>query len=347
MSDARTAGDAKKRLTLALQGGGAHGAFTWGVLDRLLEEPRLEVEAISGTSAGAMNAALYAYGLQQGGPAAAQTALHDFWHSVSRAGGAVFDAARYLEGWPAMKAFAAAWGQVLTHVWSPYDNPLYANPLRALISAAIDFDKLRRCEKPRVFVCATNVRSNERKVFSGDELSADALLASACMPTLFQAVEIGGEHYWDGGYMGNPALEPLLEYCPDILIVQVNALRRDDLPDSAAEIVDRLNEITFNAALVNEIRTISAMNKLLERGQLVNTTFRPIRFHAIEGDEEMSRLGSASKSRTDWSFLQRLRDLGRAAATAWLADPACFACVGETGSVDVERKFISRARGSS
>jgi NTE family protein len=330
-----------KRITLALQGGGSHGAFTWGVLDRLLEERALEIEAISGTSAGAMNAAVLAHGLVAGGAAAAKTALHDFWESVSQAGESVFDASRYFSQWPAVKNLASVWSEALTSVWSPYDNPAYANPLRKLL-AAIDFERLRKHEKPRIFVCATNVRTNARKIFTGAELSVEAVLASCCIPTVFQAVELGGEHYWDGGYTGNPALEPLLGICQDILVVEVNALSRDEIPRRADDIVNRLNEITFNSALVQEIRTIETMNKLLAAGKLVNTGYKPIRFHAIEAEQEMSSLGVRSKNNTDWTFLLHLHELGRASAQAWL-QAGNFDKIGRDRTVDVEKKYVVRS----
>jgi NTE family protein len=332
-----------KRITLALQGGGSHGAFTWGVLDRLLEEPGLEIEAISGTSAGAMNGALLAYGMMIGGPDAAKRSLHEFWRSVSEAGDSVFNPSRYVRDWPVVKSLAPLWGDVLSHVWSPYDNPLYSNLLEPLLAAAIDFERLRYCEKPKLFVCATNVKTNERKIFEPAELSPNALLASACLPSLFQAVEVDGEYYWDGGYMGNPALAPLLEFCQDMLIVEVNALHREELPMRAGDILDRLNEITFNGALVQEIELINTMNKLIENGNLVNSRYKPIRFHAVGAEREMSALGHSSKmENTDWEFLRRLHALGRESVGAWLEDPEGFAKVGVCASCDVDAKFVKR-----
>jgi NTE family protein len=333
---------ATKRITLALQGGGSHGAFTWGVLDRLLEEPALEIEAISGTSAGAMNGAVLAYGLMVGGPDAAKRSLNEFWRSVSEAGESVFNPSRYLRDWPVVKSLVPIWDDVLSHFWSPYDNPLYRNLLEPLLAAAIDFERLRRGEKPKLFVCATNVKTNERKIFEPAELSLNALLASACLPSLFQAVEVDGEYYWDGGYLGNPALAPLLEFCQDILIVEVNPLHRHEVPMRASDILDRLNEITFNAALVQEINVINTMNKMIENGNLVNTRYKPIRFHAIDAEREMSGLGVSSKTNTDWGFLRRLHTWGRKSAEAWLKDSGGFANVGICASCDVDAKFVKR-----
>jgi NTE family protein len=331
----------RKTITLALQGGGSHGAFTWGVLDRLLEEPALDIEAISGTSAGAINGALLAYGLMMGGPDSAKKSLHEFWRSVSESGESVFNPSRYVRDWPGINSLAPIWDDVLSHIWSPYDNPLYRNLLEPLLAAAIDFEHLRRCEKPKVFVCATNVKTNERKIFGPTELTPNALLASTCVPSLFRAVEVDGEYYWDGGYMGNPALAPLLTFCQDMLIVEVNPLRRDEVPMKAHHILDRLNEITFNAALVQELNVINTINKMIEKGDLVvNTGYKPIRFHTIGAEGEMSELGHSSKLNTDWEFLRRLHSLGRESAGAWLADSEGFAKVGVSASCNVDAKFV-------
>jgi NTE family protein len=329
----------RKKITLALQGGGTHGAFTWGVLDRLVEEPALEIEAISGTSAGAMNAAALAAGMAKAGTAGAKRTLRAFWKGVSDAGDAVFDPSRYLGNWPAVQNLAELWSDALTQVWSPYDNPNYANPLAGVLSDVIDFERLRTSREPQVYVCATNVRTNERRIFRAAELSDNALLASACLPTLFQAVEVDGEHYWDGGYVGNPALEPLLDHCPDLLVVQVNAVRRPEIPRTAEEIVNRVNEITFDSALVQEVHAINDMNKLLLAGRLVGTRHKYIRFHVIEAGDEMAALGARSKNDTGWTFLTHLHALGRKAAGAWLADPERFGKVGRDCTVDVERHF--------
>jgi NTE family protein len=339
----QTDGHPQKHITLALQGGGAHGAFTWGVLDRLLEEPAICIEAISGTSAGAMNAAVMASGLIGGGPEAAKKALYDFWKSVSVAGDSVFDPSRYLRAWPGFENLASIWSDVFTHVWSPYDNPYYKNGLRRLVSDAIDFKRLSTAKTPRVFICATNVRTNERTIFKGARLTPDALLASACIPTLFRAVDVGGQFYWDGGYMGNPVLEPLLAFCQDLVIVEVNAFARTDVPKKADDIMSRLNEITFNSALVQEIRGIETMNKLLKRGQLRDTKYKTIRFHVIESAHDMAGLGARSKNNTDWSFLLHLRDLGRESASFWLEHPGKWGKVGHECTVDVDEKFIRRS----
>ncbi|HEY1328782.1 MAG TPA: patatin-like phospholipase family protein [Casimicrobiaceae bacterium] len=334
-----------RHISLALQGGGAHGAYTWGVLDRLVEEPTLRIEAVSGTSAGAMNGALFVDGWTRGGRDGVQHALRTFWREVSKAGDAAFNPWRYADAWPALRGLAGAWSEALARLWSPYDNPVYRNPLADIVSATIDFGTVQRARRPRLFVCATNVLTNERRVFAGRDLGAAALLASACLPTLFQAVEIAGEHYWDGGYTGNPALGPLLPCSDDMLIVEVNALRRTSVPTSATEIFNRLNEVSFNASLVQEIDTIETMNRLVASGALEDRRYRIIRFHAIEADGTLAALGADSKHDTDWNFLRHLHALGRAAAQRWLDDPDQFGAVGRASSIDVERRFCALAPG--
>jgi NTE family protein len=236
-----------------------------------------------------------------------------------------------------LRNLASAWGEALARLWSPYDNPLYRNPLANIVQAAIDFDSLALCRKPPLFVCATNVLTNERRVFSGSELTPEALLASACLPTLFRAVEVRGEHYWDGGYTGNPAIEPLLAHSDDVLIVEVNALQRTDVPTRAVDIFNRLNEIAFNTSLIQEIHVIETMNKLIANGSLVDPKYRPIRFHCIAGDPAMTSLGADSKHDTGWDFLQHLHALGRASAQRWLDQ--WLDTVGIQSTIDVDARF--------
>ena len=341
-----TGGATRRRtVALALQGGGAHGAYTWGVLDRLTEEPALSIEAVSGTSAGAMNAALLVDGLARGGPDGARHALRTFWEAVSREGDAVFNPWRYLEPFPALRDLTAAWGDAVARLWSPYDNVAYRNPLADILTPAIDWTGLARVRKPRLFVCGTDVLSNERCIFTGARVTVEALLASACLPKLFRAVEIGPHAYWDGGYTGNPALDPLLPYADDVLIVEVNALHRPSVPRKAAEIAGRLDEIAFNSALVQEIRGIENINKLLRAGTLTDPRYRPIRFHAIVADPRMTSLDATTKYQTDLAFLRDLRALGYEAAAAWLADPQRYGAVGVRSSIDVQRRYCALARG--
>ena len=253
-----------KRINLALQGGGAHGAYTWGVLDRLLEEDRLEVEAISGTSAGAMNAAVFADGMGRGGRPEARRALEAFWRNISQAAQygplqpTPFD--RYANGWNLDHSAAFVAFDLLTRMLSPYQlNPTNYNPLRNVLEKSVDFKRLEGCRAVKLFISASNVKTGKVRVFKSGEITPDVLLASACLPFLFQAVTIDGDPYWDGGYMGNPAIFPLIygAEAADVLIVQVNPLGSDRVPTTAPEIMNRLNEISFNSSLMREMRAIA------------------------------------------------------------------------------------------
>ena len=329
----------KKRICLALQGGGAHGAFTWGVLDRLLEEDALEIEAVSGTSAGAMNGAILVDALKRGGPQDARARLEAFWASISAGGNEVFKPGRAMV--PAFMPTLdwsplALWTEALSLVWSPYDNPFYRNVLADILAEALpDCSALNDARLPYLFVCATNVRTNRRKIFGAGELDIPALTASACLPTLFRAVEIDGNFYWDGGYLGNPALYPLRSPAlgPDVLIVWVNPLHQATVPTNARAIVDRVNEVTFNATLVQEIEAIDAINELKADGDSRNSPFKRVHLHEIKDEPHLATLDFASKSKTDWPFLLQLRDFGRAAAAEWL--DRCFDDVGAKATADM------------
>ncbi len=335
----------KKSLNLALQGGGAHGAFTWGVLDRLLEEERLEIDGISGTSAGAMNAAVLAEGYCKGGREGARAALGDFWERVGHLG-----SLNPLQGgpidwmndvWKIDPAPSDLLFDTISRVLSPYQfNPLNWNPLRTLLEDAIDFKTLAGYDGIKLFISATNVRSGKNRVFEHAELSADVLLASACLPFLFQAVEIDGEPYWDGGYMGNPAIYPLIYNCAsrDIAIVQINPLTRDELPRTAPEILDRINEISFNSTLVREMRAIAFVSRLIDEQALDSTKYKRLNIHIVEAEDEMDDLGVASKMNARPDFLQRLHRIGRGAAERWLAES--FDAVGERSSIDIVDRFL-------
>ena len=311
-------------VDLALQGGGSHGAFTWGVLDRLLEEDRLQIEGISGTSAGAMNAAVLADGHAAGGSKGAQTALHDFWRRVS-------DAARLspfrrspldviLGRWtmdtsPVFLAFDLA-----ARLFSPYDlNPMGDNPLRDILANSVDFERVAR-SPIRLFITATNVRTGRGRVFRNAELTPDVLLASACLPTLFQAVDIDGEAYWDGGYAGNPTITPLVRECSssDTVLVQVNPVERAGTPRSARDILNRLNEVAFNATLLKELRMIAVLRQVANAGNCEGARWASMRIHRIASDA-MNDLGYSSKLNAEWEFLCLLRDEGRRCAEAFLA----------------------------
>jgi NTE family protein len=333
-------------INLALQGGGAHGAFTWGVLDRLAEDERLAFDGISATSAGAMNAVVFTYGWSQGGREGARQALAQFWRRVS-------DAAmmgplqpswldriagnHLLQFSPAFQI--ADW---ITRLFSPYEfNPFNHNPLRDVLLQSVDFDALRASDCPiKLFLSATNVRTGKVKVFVRNEICADRTLASACLPLMFQAVEIDGEHYWDGGYMGNPALYPLIYHCDsrDIVIVHINPLNREKLPKTATEIMNRINEITFNSSLMREMRAIEFVTRLIEEGKVSGNELRHVLIHGISAEEEMNRLGVASKLNADWDFLTYLRDTGRAHADVWLADN--FDRLGKESTIDIREKYL-------
>jgi NTE family protein len=333
-------------VNLALQGGGAHGAFTWGVLDRLLDDQRIAIEAISATSAGAMNAVVTAYGMTEGGRDGARKALANFWRRISHAAASgplqpsIFDRLvgnRSLENSPAFLMF-----DLLSRLLSPYQfNPLNYNPLRTVLEQSVDFDRLRTHRCPvKLFLSATNVRTGKVKVFGNDELNTDAVLASGCLPFLFHAVEIDGEHYWDGGYMGNPAIFPLIYNCAsvDVVIIHIYPLERPELPRNAAEIMNRINEISFNSSLMREMRAINFVTKLIDDGDLDNGKVRRMLIHAIAADEAMSKLGVASKLNADWDFLMYLHEIGRDAAAKWL--DANFDRIGVESTVDLQTVYM-------
>ncbi len=335
---------ARKPINLALQGGGAHGAFTWGVIDRLLEDGRLDFDAISGTSAGAMNAVVTVDGLERGGFDGARERLDQFWHGVSQGGG------RIEPGYQVLQEIIGFWRSSmqpfsyfprLTAMASPYRfNPLNINPLRDLLESLVDFERVRKCKSARLFVSATNVRTGKIKVFTGPDVTADAVMASACLPNLFQAVEIDGEAYWDGGYMGNPALFPFFEdkQSDDTLLVQINPVRREKVPRTGVEIAERVSEITFNASLLRELRAIDFVNRLLAENRLDTSRYRPNRLHRIEASEALEDHGASTKLDTSWRFFQELRDAGRSAAAKFLK--AHYADVGVRSSFDLRAEFL-------
>ncbi|MGU2419705.1 patatin-like phospholipase family protein [Burkholderia cenocepacia] len=312
-----------KKIALALQGGGSHGAFTWGVLDRLLEDERLVIESMSGTSAGAVNAAVLADGFEKGGAQGAREALARFWSAMAQAG--IFSPYRSGPLNPLGPDWSpvAQWWDWISQIFSPSQlNPLNFNPLRNVLSQTIDFACVRRCQKIQLYVSATNVRTNSLRIFTGAELSAEVLLASACLPQLYPAVAVDGEYYWDGGYLGNPVLEPLVDGCTDvadIVLVQVDPFQRDAVPRTAHEIASRVNEISFNASLMREIRTIAGITQLIADGVVKDPRYKCVYFHRIAAEEMFRGLGAHSKLDTHPAFLARLRDCGREAASTWIA----------------------------
>ena len=339
----------EKLVNLALQGGGAHGAFTWGVLDRLLEDERLVFDTISGTSAGAMNAVVLTSGYEQDGRHGAREALQKFWRAVSRDGRmnpiqrGLMD--RFLGNWsldynPAFLAF-----DVASRFLSPYDfNPFNINPLREILEREVDFAAVRACKKLKLFISATNVRTGKARIFRTGEITPDMVMASACLPFLFKAVEIDGTPYWDGGYVGNPPLYPFFRATgtDDVILVQTNPVVREETPQTAREILNRINEITFNASLLSEFRAIGFVRRLVEGGIIRRFTGRSgqrsLRLHRIASTEELTDLTSSSKFNTEWSFLLHLRDIGRAAADAFLKKN--FASIGRRATLDPSKELV-------
>jgi NTE family protein len=344
-----------KKINLALQGGGAHGAFTWGVLDVLASDPRLKFEGITATSAGAMNAAVFVSGYHNGGPTEGLRRLESFWRDVSNVGFFAHQESSSAVDWmmslnPFMKNFTQQNGAMsaafdgMTHLFSPYQfNPLNINPLEHILERHIDVKALRNCDEIRVFVTATHVQSGTPRVFSNQDLSIKSLLASAALPMLFQAVKIGTEHYWDGGYMGNPSLWPLFydTVSRDIVIVHVNPLRRHDLPTDAYAIENRINEITFNSAMLKELRAIAFAQKLVDDKWLkpeYQHKIKSVLLHAVRNDDYMDDLTLSSKFDSSWPFLQKLREAGQKTATSWLRKN--FDALGDHSSVDIHRDYL-------
>ena len=313
---------ARKTTNLALQGGGSHGAFTWGVLDALLEDRRLDFEGATGTSAGAMNAVVLAHGLArahadgkrgQDAREVARAALSRFWDGVGVLG-------TFMSGLPlpATQAMASWFTQWITPAQA---NPLGLNPLRQLLERDVDFELLARQRQLKVFVCATNVRTGRGEIFSGKRLSSDAVMASACLPALFQPVKIEDEYYWDGGYSGNPAIYPLIYETDsrDVVLVQINPIEAPYQPGaSAQEVMERVNEITFNSSLLAEMRAIDFVTRLLAEGRVDPARYRAVLLHRVDGGAALAEFGAASKARADVSFLRRLFALGREAGQCWL-----------------------------
>jgi NTE family protein len=340
-------------IDLALQGGGSHGAFTWGVLDRLLEDDALAIDGVSGTSAGALNAAVMATGWAEGGRAGARAALRAFWLDVAAQGGCFGGHAAWPVWPPGVIGLGAfnpdlhplyVWTQQFLRAFSPYQfNPLDLNPLRTVVARHVREPALRRGPLS-LFITATAVRTGQPRVFHRQDLSVDALLASACLPQLFQAVTIDGEPYWDGGYSGNPALWPLIyeTRALDLLLVQIAPLARHDLPDTPAEIADRVNEITFNAGLVAEMRAIAFVQRLVQQGTLAEGSYKNLRLHRIVDEDGLGRLAPSSKLVTDRRFLEGLHERGRLAAGQWLA--AHRADLGHRGTLDPASTFLAPRR---
>ncbi len=365
-------GGANPLVNLALQGGGSHGAFTWGVLDALLEDGRIDIEGLSGTSAGAMNAVVLAHGLAtaQGQSRAARNdaaraALGKFWTGIVEMGALSSSVSQSLSEWqraPFGVLFgqlgggiwpgASSWSDDIARFWSsslsPYQsNPFDINPLKGFLESQVDFERLAASPHPttpKVFVVATRVRTGKAEVFSGKRLTADAVMASACLPMVFRAVEIEGDHFWDGGYTGNPALHPLIYECKsrDIMLVQINPIERAELPTQPGEIADRVNEITFNAGLVAEMRAIDFVKRLLAEGKLDSAQYKDVLMHRIDGGEALEQYKASSKASTGEALIHSLRDLGIRRAREWLAKR--YKSLGRECSVNIARDYLDDLR---
>jgi NTE family protein len=355
-------------INLALQGGGSHGAFTWGVLDALLETGRVDIEGISGTSAGAMNAVAMAHGFasSEGKPQAhrqeaAREALAGFWNGIVRMGAlssasrmqrAPFDILFGHLGMGGGDRSSTLWTDAMTRYWShamsPYQsNPFDINPLKKFLESQVDFERLAAARypgTPKVFVVATRVSSGKAEVFSGKRLTASAVMASACLPMAFQAVEIEGDHFWDGGYSGNPAIHPLIYNCDsrDIVLVQINPIRREKLPTNASEIMDRINEITFNAGLIAEMRAIDFVKRLLAEGKLDAGHYKETLMHRIDGGEVLEQFKASTKSSIDAGLIHALRDLGIRCGKAWLDQD--YSSLGVADSINIARDYLDDLR---
>jgi NTE family protein len=344
-SAAYSPGPKSKTINLALQGGGAHGAFAWGVLDKLLEDGRVAFDAVSATSAGAMNATVLGYGLTIGGAEGAREELEKFWKKISDEGAkgplqpSMIDKMLGNHSLDYSPIFMVM--DLLSRVMSPYElNPMNINPLRKVLEESIDFNVLREGCPIKLFLSATNVRTGKVRMFENHEIGPDQVLASGCLPFMFQTVEIDGEGYWDGGYMGNPAIFPLIygSETNDVVIIHINPLVRDEIPKTAKDILNRLNEISFNSSLMREMRAIAFVSHLIDDGQLADDKHRRMLIHSIQDDAFMTSLGVTSKLNPDWKFLQELRDVGRTCAATWL--DAHFADIGVRSSTDIRSSFL-------
>lgn len=334
-----------KTINLALQGGGSHGAYTWGALDRLLEEEQLDIEGISGASAGAMNAIALASGFTKGGRYGAKAELARMWEHISSE--SLFSPIQrtpldvLMKNWSLHASPSYLGFDLLSRMTSPYQlNPLGINPLRIMMLRMMDFEAVRACQQLKLFISATSVRTGKPRVFKRHEIDADVLAASSCLPNLYQAVEINGEAYWDGGYMGNPTIWPLIYNCNalDVVLIQVNPLTRDAIPKTAMEINNRVNEINFNASLMQEMRAIDFVARLLDDGAVDPAKYKRMHIHRIHSENKMDQLDASSKVNAEWEFLKYLRTTGYNAADNWLR--AHWAQIGVESSVDIRKSYL-------
>ncbi|ARG99391.1 patatin-like phospholipase family protein [Legionella micdadei] len=332
-----------KTINLALQGGGTHGALAWGILDKLLEDGRVQFEGISATSAGATNAAVLAHGLVTGGNEGARESLYKFWKTISDVG-QIYNPIRITpleELWGIKPEYSMSYllFNLLTEIFSPAQlNPLNINPLINILNDQVNFDKIKSSNKVKIFISATNIRTGKIKIFDNQELSVDAIMASACLPFLFQPIRINDDYYWDGGFMGNPALYPLIynSQCTDILILHINPIYREKVPETATEILNRMNEISFNSSLMREMRAVAFVSKLLDEGWFKDAYKRRMKrmlIHAIRTDVIMEKYSVASKLSPSWSFISHLFEEGRKEGEKWLKQNLRY--IGKKSSIDI------------
>ncbi|MDD3020434.1 MAG: patatin-like phospholipase family protein [Alphaproteobacteria bacterium] len=356
-----------KKINLALQGGGAHGAFTWGVLDELLKDQCLDFEGISATSAGSMNAVVMTQGLIDGGHEQARETLEKFWRRVSETGSVFSPVSSSMsetlqshldtmsgffpllkKEWTEGYNNATHFMNLMSQNISPYQfNPFNINPLKTILEELVDFEKIRATQEVQLFITATNVKTGDARIFKTPELTSEMVVASAALPNIFQAVEVDGEYFWDGGFVGNPSLWPLFYEVTsdDVLIVHVNPIIRNDLPKDAPSIENRINEITFNAVMLKELRAISFVQKLLSRDMIKDEfkgKYRDVLIHAIRAEDVMRKLELSSKYDTSWTFLKNLRDQGRKSAKKWLAEN--FDAVGQKSTINISQDYLTPSK---
>lgn len=342
----------KKLVNLALQGGGAHGAFTWGVLDKFLEDDRIMIDSITGTSAGAMNAVVCASGLMKNDADGARDNLHTFWQKISRSGHGLkliyhSPLQRLMKEWNTDLNLSYMMFENITRFFSPYmTNPYGYNPLKKILEEVVDFDLVKKCDKINIFIGTTQVKTGKIHVFHNKTLSVDVVLASACLPYLFPAVKIKDDYYWDGGYTGNPPIFPLISRSKsrDVIVVHINPMVREELPRTPQQIMSRINEISFNSSLMKEFRAIDFVVRLIEEGWLKDKYKKRLRhllIHSISADQPLKNLGKSSKFATGWTFLTYLRDLGRLEATRFLDQH--YDQLGIEATVDLRAHYIDKS----
>ncbi|MEI8295615.1 MAG: patatin-like phospholipase family protein [Alphaproteobacteria bacterium] len=333
----------QKKISIALQGGGAHGAFSWGVLDKLLEDGRFDIRGISGTSAGGMNAAATIMGLIKGGPEVARSTLKDYWKSMSELSkkisplGGMSASDKKAKNFNLNHTFGYSVTSFLQEKFSPYNlNPSNKNPFNDFVRDFFDFKLIRAHTERRIFLCATHVKTGKVKVFNNEDISADVMMASACLPFLFQAVRVDDEYYWDGGFIANPGIFPLIENtdAQDVVLVQLTKTYCDKLPKTRHDIVNRFKEITYNGCLVREMRAIHFITKMIDDGVVVPGKLKRINMHVIKNEEAFKDFNLSSAMNTDWDFLQGLFEAGQKTATQWIKNN--FEHIGKKTSLDEE-----------